>query len=237
MKGYFITGTDTEIGKTHASVSLINHLANSGHRVAGLKPIASGCELVNGQLRNDDALKLMQAANVELEYSQANRYAFEPPVSPHMAAADKGIVISADLIKADVEHACGLADICIVEAVGGWKVPLGLSNAPLGSSDKSENLDVEQLALYLGLPVILIVGIKLGCINHALLSIEKIQGSGARLAGWVANCCDPATDRPEDQIDSIRARTSAPLLCTLPFHSASNSADQLPDKWSLPELE
>jgi dethiobiotin synthetase len=223
MNGFFITGTDTEIGKTYASVSLIKHLATNGYRVAGLKPIASGCEMVDGQLRNDDALRLMQASNIELEYPQVNRYAFKPPVSPHLAAADTGETISAQLIKTDVQHACNWADICIVEAVGGWKVPLG---------DEQAGLDVEKLALYLELPVILIVGIKLGCINHALLSIEKIQSSGAKLAGWVANCCDPETDRPEDQIDSIRARTSTPLLCTLPFNAAENPLIQ----WSLPDL-
>jgi len=222
MNGFFITGTDTEIGKTYACVSLIEHLKTDGYRVVGLKPIASGCKIVDGQLRNDDAMKLMQSANVEMEYSLVNRYAFKQPVSPHLVAADMGETISADLIKKDIQHAVSSADICIVEAVGGWKVPLG----QLGSN---KSFDVEQLALYLELPVILVVGIKLGCINHALLSIEKIQASGASLVGWVANCCDPETDRPQDQIDSIRARTNAPLLCTLPFNAAAA-------EWSLPDL-
>lgn len=232
MNGFFITGTDTEIGKTYASVSLIRYLVAQGQSVAGLKPIASGCELIDGQWRNDDALKLMRAANVELEYSQANRYAFEPPVSPHLAAADQGVTIEAELIKKDVEFAFTMADICVVEAVGGWKVPLDLGErkVPLDSSSDGNGLDVEQLALYLELPVILIVGIKLGCINHALLSIEKIQRSGAQLVGWVANCCDPHTDRPEDQIDSIKALTSAPLLCTLPFNASENVSAE----WTLP---
>ncbi len=226
MNGFFITGTDTEIGKTYTSVSLVNHLIGQGYLVAGLKPIASGCELVDGQWRNDDALKLMQAANVQLEYSVVNRYAFEPPISPHIAAADKGINIEAGLIKTDVEHACSQADICIVEGVGGWKVPL---SSPQGNTEAG--LDVEQLALTLGLPVILVVGIKLGCINHALLSIEKIRNSGARLVGWVANCCDPDTGRPQDQINSIQSRTSAPLLCTLSF----NALEESTANWTLPD--
>jgi len=223
MKGYFITGTDTEIGKTHASVSLIQHLVSQGYLVAGLKPIASGCENRQGELRNGDAVNLMQAANVKLSYSQVNRYAFEPAISPHMAADDAGITIDSSLIHHDLEHALSQADICIVEAVGGWKVPLE-------NATKKDGLDVEKLALQLELPVILVVGIRLGCINHALLGIDKIQSSGANLAGWVANCCDPNTERPQDQIDSIRTRTTAPLLCTLAFDPTHKSQGV----WSLP---
>lgn len=226
MKGYFITGTDTEIGKTHASVSLIHYLVKQGYRVAGLKPIASGCEIINGQLRNDDALKLMQSANVELSYSEVNRYAFEPAISPHMAARDRGVTIDPTLIRGDLEYALSQADICIVEGVGGWK-------APLADSAEAGWLDVEKLALQLGLPVILVAGIRLGCINHTLLSIEKIQGSGANLVGWVANCCDPDTQRPEEQIDSIVARTSLPLLYTLPFDT-TDTTDKPQGTWSLP---
>jgi dethiobiotin synthetase len=222
INGFFITGTDTEIGKTYASVSLIEHLKSDGYRVLGLKPIASGCEIVDGQLRNDDALKLMKAANVSIEFQLVNRYAYEQPVSPHLVAADKNETISAELIKKDLQLAGTLADFCIVEAVGGWKVPLG-------QPGNNQSFDVEQLALFLDLPVILVVGIKLGCINHALLSIEKIQASGAKLIGWVANCCDPETVRPEDQIESIRVRTNAPLLCTLPFNSTAA-------EWALPDL-
>lgn len=226
IKGYFITGTDTEIGKTYASVSLIHHLVKQGYRVAGLKPIASGCEIREGQLRNDDAMKLMQAANVGLTYSQVNRYAFEPAISPHIAAGDTGVTIDPKLIQRDLEYALSQADICIVEGVGGWK-------APLADSKKAGWLDVEKLAVQLGLPVILIAGIRLGCINHTLLSIEKIQGSGANLVGWVANCCDPDTQRPEEQIDSIAARTSTPLLCTLPFDTTATTLKSQ-GIWSLP---
>ncbi|MEQ9567545.1 MAG: dethiobiotin synthase, partial [Pseudomonadales bacterium] len=157
-----------------------------------------------------------QAANVELTYSQVNRYAFEPAISPHIAAGDTGVTIDPKLIQRDLEYALSQADICIVEGVGGWK-------APLADSTKAGCLDVEKLALQLGLPVILVAGIRLGCINHTLLSIEKIQGSGANLVGWVANCCDPHTQRPEEQIESIAARTSSPLLCTLPFDMAGTT--------------
>jgi dethiobiotin synthetase len=175
MSGLFVTGTDTEIGKTFVSSLLIKILVEQGLRVTGMKPIASGAKYVSGVLKNDDALSLMQASNVEVDYKRVNPYVFEPAISPHIAAEQVGVEIDLDNIKSNFDQLQKISDVVVVEGVGGWYAPL------------SELTTVADLAETLALPIILVVGIRLGCLNHALLTAQAIRQSGLPIAGWIAN--------------------------------------------------
>lgn len=174
-RGLFVTGTDTGIGKTWATLSLMKALQQQGLRVVGMKPVATGAELCNGRWVNEDALALQRAASVPVPYELVNPYVFEPPVSPHIAAAQAGRTIELQRIVEAFGELHEFADCVLVEGVGGWKVPL------------SRRESVADMALALALPVVLVVGLRLGCLNHALLSYSAIQTSGADFAGWIAN--------------------------------------------------
>jgi len=202
--GYFITGTDTGVGKTVITLGLMQWLQDRGHRVAGMKPVASGCERGEHGLRNADALLLQQQATVMLPYEQVNPYAFEPAIAPHLAAAGAGIGIEADTIVAGCRALQGAADRVCVEGVGGWLVPL------------NERETVADLAVRLGLEVVLVVGIRLGCLNHALLTARAIESTGLTLAGWVANRLPPPADFAQENIAALEARLTAPLLGIVP---------------------
>ena len=215
-KGYFITGTDTEIGKTYTSVSLIKYLTDQNLKVAGLKPVASGCDKTAQGLRNSDALQLAEAANTGLTYEQINRYAFEPSIAPHIAAGLSGVSIDLNAIESDLVYAQSNADKVIVEAAGGWLMPL------------TDQYSVCDLALRLKLPVIAVVGVRLGCINHALLTLNHIQESGVEIAGWVANHIDSKTEYLHEQINSIRTRTKIPCIAEIPNSNSYSKA-----KWSI----
>ncbi len=204
-RGYFITGTDTEVGKTWCTVGLMAALQQQGKTVVAMKPVASGCERTAEGLRNDDALRLQAQASIELPYESANPYAFEPAIAPHLAAAQNGITIRLDAIVDAFQRLQGKADVTLVEGVGGWQVPL------------NETENVADLAHALGLPVILVVGLRLGCINHALLTAESIRASGCTLAGWIANGIDPAMAEQQNNIASIQQRIAAPLLGVVPY--------------------
>lgn len=222
MQGFFVTGTDTEIGKTWCSVGLIARLQQEGQRVAAMKPIASGCELTEAGLRNDDAMKLQAQSDLQLSYEQVNPYAFEPAIAPHIAAEQAGVTISATAIAEHCQELSRLGDSVVVEGVGGWLVPLG------------EELSVADLAVTLELPVILIVGLRLGCINHALLTAEAIRAHGCRLAGWIANSVQPDMERQIENVDAIARRIGAPLLGHIP-HMAELNASQIASYLSLPQ--
>ncbi|MBN4078686.1 dethiobiotin synthase [Gammaproteobacteria bacterium AH-315-C21] len=204
-KGFFITGTDTEIGKTTISLGLIAALQNANHTVSTMKPIASGCEMINGELRNDDALKLIKACHQNLHYKDVNPYAFEPPIAPHIAAEQAGININIPTICKLADTHKANSDYCIIEGVGGWQVPL------------NETETVEDLALALNLPVILVVGLRLGCINHALLTTKAIQDSGLILAGWVANHCHMNSENADEMIETLKQRINTPCLATVNY--------------------
>ena len=203
-RGYFITGTDTGIGKTVVTLCLMRWLQGRGLRVAAMKPVASGCERTLDGLRNEDALKLQQQASMPLDYEAVNPYAFEPPIAPHIAARQAGEKIRIDIIRRGMQQLAGDADIVCVEGVGGWLVPLNGRET------------VADLAISLGLGVVMVVGMRLGCLNHALLSARAIEASGAPLAGWVANCMPPAADYLEDTISTIKSMICAPLLGVVP---------------------
>lgn len=207
MAGLFITGTDTEVGKTQVACLLIKVLAAAGYQVSGMKPVASGAHWVAQQLLNDDALRLQQSANVELDYSLINPYVFEAAISPHIAAADAGIEIALEKISDCHTQIQSQAQVVIVEGVGGWYAPLG------------SNCSVADLAQTLKLPVILVVGLRLGCLNHARLTMEAIQTSGLPVAGWIANQIDKDFQRVEDNLASLQQIIDAPLLGVVPFQT------------------
>jgi dethiobiotin synthetase len=205
LSGYFITGTDTEIGKTWISLGLMARLQDHGLMVAGMKPVASGCDLTDKGLRNGDACLLREHASDNLDYKLVNPYAFAPPVAPHIAAELSGIKISIDTIIETYQRLVTKTDCVIVEGVGGWRVPLN-----------SEQL-LTDLVRALGLPVILVVGLRLGCINHALLSAEAIVADGVELHGWVANQPDPNYENLDASISILKQQLTAPLLGHVPY--------------------
>jgi dethiobiotin synthetase len=175
MRSIFVTGTDTEVGKTRISVGIIHKLVAQGYKVAAMKPIASGCEVTVDGLRNEDALALMAASNVDLPYELVNPYAFKPAIAPHIAAQQVGVDIDFEIIQKNYDLIQQQADLVVVEGAGGWLVPL------------NNTTTMADLAKQLKLDVMLVVGIRLGCINHALLTATAIQQSGLEFKGWVAN--------------------------------------------------
>ncbi|TCP13623.1 dethiobiotin synthetase [Crenobacter luteus] len=204
-QGYFITGTDTEIGKTHSAVKLIELWRRDGRRVAAMKPVASGCEVLpDGRWVNDDVERLV-AATGQTDRDAMNPYRFLPPVSPHIAAHEAGVKISLELIAEHYQSLAEHADVVLVEGAGGWLAPL------------SDTLFMADLAARLDLPVILVVGMRLGCINHALLTARAIETSGLTLAGWVANRVVPEQAAYADNLSTLKRHIAAPLLLEIPY--------------------
>ncbi|MFI4920250.1 MAG: dethiobiotin synthase [Gammaproteobacteria bacterium] len=204
MRGFFITGTDTGIGKTRVTAGLLKAFARAGRKTVGMKPIASGAVMSREGLRNDDALALQAAASEKRAYELVNPYCFAPAVAPHLAAMEAGVEIDLETITAAYAELCKGADTVLVEGVGGWQVPL------------SASLELPDLVRELDLPVILVVGLRLGCLNHASLTARAIRADGLELAGWVANAIDPAFERPEANVATLEAELHAPLLARLP---------------------
>lgn len=205
MTGFFITGTDTGVGKTLVSAALIHKLVSQGLRVAGMKPVATGCTWKGGTLHSEDADLLMKEANVKAPLDWVSPYAFEPPIAPHIAARQHKSFISATHIADCLQRLKNMADLVIVEGIGGFRVPL------------NEAEDAADMASLLGLPVILVVGLRLGCLNHALLTAEAIERRGLRFAGWIANRIDPAMTHMESNLDTLRERLRAPCLGVVPL--------------------
>ncbi len=203
--GVFVTGTDTGVGKTLISAALVHACARQGLAAAGMKPVASGCHEVDGRLVSEDVSMLLDAANVRLPDEVVNPYAFIPPLAPHVAAQQSGVTIALDHIATSFRQAQALVDVLVVEGVGGFRVPL------------NESEDTADLAVLLGLPVVLVVGMRLGCLNHALLTSEAIRARGLSLAGWVANAVDPEMVALKENIDSLECRLQAPCIGKIPF--------------------
>ncbi|WP_448678860.1 dethiobiotin synthase [Pseudomonas nicosulfuronedens] len=202
---YLVTGTDTEIGKTTIAAGLLHAARLAGLSTAAAKPVASGCERSPEGLRNSDALALLGECSVPLAYEQVNPFAFEPAIAPHLAAREQGVKLTVDILAGPVRSVLELgADFTLVEGAGGWRVPLA----------GEENLS--DLAIALQLPVILVVGVRLGCINHAVLSAEAIQRDGLVLAGWVANIVDAQTSRLEENLATLAERLPAPCIGRVP---------------------
>lgn len=196
----FITGTDTGIGKTFYSCQLLQALNAAGYSTLAMKPIAAGAGNERGIFKNDDALYLQQAASVKIPYHEVNPYCFPAPVAPHIAAAETGQHISLEAVLEQYTKLKGRADYILVEGVGGWQVPL------------NETQTVANLAELLHIPVVMVVGIRLGCINHAMLTANSIQQSSVPFAGWVANLLEKDMPALNKNIKTLQHNIAAPLL-------------------------
>ena len=196
---FFVTGTDTEVGKTFVSVRLLHALRRAGRVVLAMKPVAAGCEETEEGWRNEDVEALRDAASFPVDREIMNPYLFLPPISPHLAAAEAGVAIEMDVLRRHLAALKVQADLVLVEGAGGWLSPL------------SHTATMADLAAALELPVLLVVGLRLGCLNHALLTFEAIRRSGLPWIGWVANCVDPAMSRLEDNLAYLVGKLGAPL--------------------------
>ncbi|MFA5630456.1 MAG: dethiobiotin synthase [Porticoccaceae bacterium] len=204
--GYFIAGTDTEVGKTFAAAALLARAGQLGLRTAAWKPVAAGAAVTAQGLRNEDALTLLQACNQPLPYEMVNPVCLAPAIAPHIAAAEQGMDLDVAALLPHFQRVLdGGADFVLVEGAGGWRVPL------------NDRETLADLALALQLPVVLVVAMRLGCINHALLSAEAIARDGLPLAGWIANQATPdSMARHGENLDTLRRLLPAPLLGELP---------------------
>lgn len=201
----FVTGTDTGVGKTLVSCALLQVFAANGLSVAGMKPVAAGCRNENGVLVSEDAEKLLAAGNLPLSLRQINPYAFELPVAPHIAAAMAGESVSLSSIHTAYEALSRQADVVVIEGAGGFRVPL------------NHKEDMSDLAQLIGVPVILVVGMRLGCLNHAMLTWEAILRRELTLGGWVANCIDPEMDLLAENLEALHALMPASCLGVIPY--------------------
>jgi dethiobiotin synthetase len=204
-RGLFVTGTDTGVGKTLVACALLRAFAARGLRALGMKPVASGARPAPQGLVNEDVEQLAAAGNVHAAPSEINPYCFEPPIAPHIAAQRAGVTIELARIESAFRALAARADVVVVEGVGGFLVPL----AP--------HRDTAQLAQRLALPVVLVVGMRLGCLNHALLTLEAIAARGLALAGWVANHVDPGMAAAEENVRALAQRIPAPLLARIGY--------------------
>jgi dethiobiotin synthetase len=207
VRGWFITGTDTGVGKTRIACLLLEALAREGRRAIGMKPVASGCRETTAGLRNEDAERLLAVSGVAVDYAEVNPYAFAPAIAPHLAAHESGAVIRNEKILESFQRLRQKAPWLVVEGIGGWMVPLG------------EHLTMADIARAMRLPAILIVGLRLGCLNHALLTASAIRREGVPLAGWIANQIDPAMTHVDENIAALNERIQAPLLARFPYQS------------------
>lgn len=207
--GFFITGTDTGVGKTLVSCALLHAARQQGRTAIGMKPVAAGTD---NSGRNEDVECLNAASSFIAAAELVNPYCFAPPIAPHIAAAEAGRAIDLAVIRTAFEQLTAQADLTLVEGAGGFLVPLG------------ESIDTADLAVHLNLPVILVVGLRLGCINHARLTAAAILERGLTLAGWVANSIDPALPRRVENIAALVDRLPAPLLGVLPHQAAHDPA-------------
>ena len=223
-RGCFVTGTDTEIGKTLVSTGLLHALRQQGLSALGMKPVAAGTTLKNGQLANDDVNAIIAASSKKVDRALVNPYLFNPPIAPHIAAAEANVAIDAAHIVECFGKLAAMADVVVVEGVGGFRVPL------------SEHADTADLACALALPVILVVGLRLGCINHALLTAEAIRARGLHCIGWVANQVDSTMAKPAENIATLDTWLDMPRLGSIEYlaEPAANTVAsrlQLPHEW------
>lgn len=202
-KGLFIAGTDTGVGKTLIACALLHGFAARGLRVVAMKPVAAGAQRRRGVWHNDDVAQLRAAANVDAPLAAVNPYCFAPAIAPHIAAQEAGLKIRMTVIAKNYARLGRNADLVVVEGAGGLLVPLGGA------------FSAADIPARLKLPVVLVVGLRLGCLNHALLTVEAMQARGLYLAGWVANRIDPAMARATENLQALRARIKAPLLGTV----------------------
>lgn len=209
----YVTGTDTGIGKTFSSCVLLHALRQRGLRAVGMKPVASGCEMTLEGLRNEDAVALRAASDPVPTYDDVNPFALPAPLAPELAAADAGVTLALDPIQAAFARLRTQADTVVVEGVGGWLAPLDAT------------LDQSHLVQALQLPVVLVVGLRLGCLNHARLSAQAIAAAGATCIGWIANEVDPQMARIDDNVAMLRTRLPMPYWGRLPYAPGADPAE------------
>ncbi len=219
---FFVTGTDTEIGKTRITSGLLEKAGKDDYLSLGIKPVASGSEMTKEGLRNEDALAHQSASTHQCDYEVINPFCFEPAIAPHIVAGNEQITLTVESINEALQPALNEpADFILIEGAGGWHTPLNQHEY------YSDWVKANQL------PVILVVGVKLGAINHALLTQESIKNSGLELAGWVANCIDPKMPFLQENIEYLTQHLQAPCLGIVPFLAdGESSASYL----SLPKL-
>jgi dethiobiotin synthetase len=210
--GYFVTGTDTGVGKTRAAVALCRAFAAGGASVAAMKPVASGCIGTPAGLRNEDALSLQSAATIRARYADVNPYAFVPAIAPHIAAAAAGVRIDLAVLDRAFERLRLQSEVIIVEGAGGWLAPL------------SEQSSFADLAVRWQLGVVLVVGLRLGCLNHALLSVEAIERRGVTLTGWIANRIDLGFEYAEQNLQTLTTQIAAPCLAEFAYDPKPDAA-------------
>lgn len=215
MKSVFVTGTDTGVGKTHISCALMRQLIATGCRVVGMKPVASGGRYVSGKCVNADAQQLMATANITVPYEWVNPYCFEAAIAPHIAAQQAGTLISPQGIYSAYQQLAAVADVVVVEGIGGWAVPINATKT------------MADIAVMLNLPVIMVVGMRLGCLNHAALTVQSIRASSLTFAGWVANTLDPAMPAVEENIAALKTITAAPLVAVTPYITTASQWSDL----------
>jgi len=222
LRSLFVTGTDTGVGKTLVSAALLHALARRHRRVVGMKPVAAGLVRQGEAWVSEDVLALRAASNVSVPPALDNPVALADALSPHLAAARAGRRIGVAELLAAQRALLERADVVLVEGAGGWRVPL------------NETETLADLAIAMAAPVVLVVGLRLGCLNHALLTADAIRADGLPLAGWVANSIDPAMACRDENIDTLRQRLPAPLLGTVPWCPAPDPraiALHLPEEW------
>jgi dethiobiotin synthetase len=214
-RGVFIAGTDTGVGKTVIAAALIRALVRDGLRVAAMKPVAAGADMTASGLRNADALTLLAASNVAAPYERVNPYCFAAPIAPHIAARDAGITVDIELLRQRFAELASEADCVVVEGAGGWLTPI------------STGASMADVAAALALPAVLVVGLRLGCLNHAFLTVDAVAARGVPFAGWVGNSIDPAFERAADNIGEL-ARRLQPAAAIVPYASHAPEALELP---------
>lgn len=220
-----MTGTDTNVGKTFVSGELMRMLIGAGFRIGGMKPVASGANDLGGQLRNEDAVLLQAQASLALPYDWVNPYVFQQPIAPHLAALQEGVEICLETVVAQFRKIEAEVDGVVVEGAGGWLCPI------------SSTLDIADLARILGLPVILVVGIRLGCINHARLTDRLIKASGVPYAGWIANDIDPEFTHRDETVETLTEFLCLKPLAEIGFTAKFKRPDFSPNNhWNRSEI-
>jgi dethiobiotin synthetase len=207
MTNFFITGTDTGVGKTWFTVAFMTALKERGLNVMGMKPIATGAEKIKDRLINEDAKLIMQNCSQKVSYNLINPFVFELPIAPHVAAKHEGVVIELDQITKNYHLLKSMCDVLVVEGVGGWRVPV------------TNEHSLTDLVSKLNLSVILVVGMRLGCINHAVLTAEAIRADGLNLCGWVSNHLDRVYSNSEETIETLKKRLHCPHIADLRYNS------------------
>ena len=222
---YFITGTDTGIGKTFITCGLLSFLKSKNLKVVGLKPISAGVQIFNKQKLNEDVFLLKKYSNIELDYRDINYYSFDKPVSPHIVTAQENCPINFDLIKDNIKKIQSKADIVLIEGAGGYEVPI------------DDERRMSDLITYIDVPVILVVGVRLGCLNHTLLTYEAIKAKHNKILGWIANIIEEDMLCIDENINYLKENISEPCLGVIPKILSKMEPINFADYFDWPETE